>query len=69
MRRCVPNDDQIGVLTFCHSEAYGGHFAARKWLTKSCKLVFTGPLFSKTALNFEKLALSVNNLEGSQRGT
>ena len=30
MRRCVPNEDQIGVLTFCHSEACGGHFSARK---------------------------------------
>ena len=30
MRRCVPNDDQIGILTFCHSEACGGHFSARK---------------------------------------
>ena len=30
MRRCVSNDDQIGVLTFYHSEAYGGHFFDRK---------------------------------------
>ena len=34
MRRCVPNDDQIGVLTFCHSEACGGHFSARKIVDK-----------------------------------
>ena len=34
MRSCVPNDDQIGVLTFCHSEACGGHFSARKTADK-----------------------------------
>ena len=61
MRRCVPNDDQIRVLTFCHSEACGGHFSTRKTADKSCKLVFTGTLSSKTALNFAKLVLSVNN--------
>ena len=34
MRRCVSNDDQIGVLTFCHSEACGGYFSARKTTDK-----------------------------------
>ena len=34
MRRCVPNDEQIGILTFCHSEACGGHFSARKTADK-----------------------------------
>ena len=30
VRRCVSNDDQFEVLTFCHSEACGGHFSIRK---------------------------------------
>ena len=30
MKRCVPNDDQIGIITFFHSEACGVHFSARK---------------------------------------
>ena len=30
MRRCVPNNDHIWVLTFCHSESYGGNFLVRK---------------------------------------
>ena len=34
MRRCVPNDEQIRILTFCHSEAYGGHFSAWKTADK-----------------------------------
>ena len=34
MRRCVPNDEQVRILTFCHSEACGGHFSARKTVDK-----------------------------------
>ena len=34
LRRCVSNDDQIGVLTFCLSEACGGHFSVRKMTDK-----------------------------------
>ena len=34
MRRCVPNDDQIRILTFFHSEANGGNFSARKTADK-----------------------------------
>ena len=30
MRRCVPNDEHIRILTFCHFEACGGHFSAPK---------------------------------------
>ena len=34
MRRCVPNDEQVRILTFCHSKACGGHFSARKTADK-----------------------------------
>ena len=34
MRRCVPNDERVRILTFCHSEACGGHFSARKTADK-----------------------------------
>ena len=40
MRRFVPNDDQIGVLTFCYSEACGGHFSARKTAEKILQASF-----------------------------
>ena len=61
MRRCVPNDEQIGILIFFHSEACGGHFYARKTTDKMYKLVFTGLHCLKIVLNFAKLVLGANN--------
>ena len=43
MRRCVPNDEQIRILTFCHSEAYGGHFSTRKTADKIFQAGFYWP--------------------------
>ena len=40
-----------------------------KWLTKSHKHIFIGPLFLKIALTFAKPVLGANNYEGSQKGT
>ena len=61
MRRCVPNDDQIGVLTFCHSEACGGHFSARKNADKILQAGFYWPTLFKDCFEFAKLVLGVNN--------
>ena len=43
MRRCVPNDEHIRRLTFCHSEACGGHFSARKTADKILQAGFYWP--------------------------
>ena len=61
MRRCVSNDDQIGLLTFCHSEACGGYFSARKTADKILQAGCYRPTLFKDCLNFSKLALSANN--------
>ena len=61
MRRCVPNDDQIGILTFCHRKLVEGISLQGKQRIKFCKLVFTGLPFLKIVLNFAKLVLGANN--------
>ena len=52
MGRCVPNYDQIGVLTFCHSEACGGHFFARKTSDKILQAGFYWPTLFKDCFEF-----------------
>ena len=70
MRRCVSNDDQIGVLTLCHSEACGGHFSARKMAEKILQASFYWPttLF-KDCFDFFKTCARCQQLGGSQKGT
>ena len=46
-RRCVPNDNQIRVLTFFHFEACGGHFSARTIADKILKASFSWPTLFK----------------------
>ena len=54
MRKCVPNEDQIGVLTFYHSEAYEGHFSTRKTADKILKSGFYWPTLFKDCFEYCK---------------
>ena len=59
LRRCVANDDQIGVLTFFHSEACGGHFSVRKTAGKILQDVFYWPTLFKYCSDFFQNLCSV----------
>ena len=52
MRRCVLNDEQIKILTFCHSEACVGHFYARKTAYKILQAGFYWPTLFKDCFEF-----------------
>ena len=67
MRRCVPNDDQIGVLTFCHSEACGGRFSARKTEDKILQAGFYWPTLFKDFFEFFKTCARCQQLGGVTR--
>ena len=54
MRRCVSNDDQIRVLTFCHFEACGGPFSVRKAADKILQAGFYWPTLFKYYFDFCK---------------
>ena len=64
MRRCVSNDDQIGVLTFCHFEACGGHFSARKTADKILQVGFYWPTLFKDCFDFCKACAQCQQLGG-----
>ncbi|RVW37072.1 Transposon Tf2-11 polyprotein [Vitis vinifera] len=36
IRKCVPEDEQQGILSHCHENACGGHFASQKTAMKNC---------------------------------
>lgn len=48
----MPNGDIIGVLTFCHSGACGGHFSSKKTAAKVFQCGFYWPTLFKGAHAF-----------------
>ena len=67
MRRCVPNEDQIRVLTFFHSEACGGHFYSRKTTDKILQAGFYWPTVFKDCLEFCKTYARCQQLGGDKK--
>ena len=60
----MPNDEQIRILTFCHSEACGGHFSARKTADKILQAVFYWPTLFKDCFEFFKTCARCQQLGG-----
>ena len=67
MRRCLPNDDQIGVLNFCHFEDCGGHFSARKIVDKILQVGFYWPTLFKDCFEYCKTCARCQQLGGVKK--
>ncbi|XP_058217607.1 uncharacterized protein LOC131328718 [Rhododendron vialii] len=52
IRRCVSDEDQRGILSFCHTEACGGHFSHKKTTAKILQCGFYWPNLHKDAYAF-----------------
>ncbi|RVW61561.1 Retrovirus-related Pol polyprotein from transposon 297 [Vitis vinifera] len=46
-RKCVPEEEQQGILSHCHENACGGHFASQKTAMKVLQSGFTWPSLFK----------------------
>ncbi|RVW61098.1 Transposon Ty3-I Gag-Pol polyprotein [Vitis vinifera] len=49
IRKCVPEQEQSGILSHCHDSACGGHFASQKTAMKVIQLGFWRPFLFKDA--------------------
>ncbi|RVW91780.1 Retrovirus-related Pol polyprotein from transposon 17.6 [Vitis vinifera] len=47
IRKCVPEEEQQGILNHCHENACGGHFASQKTAMKVLQSGFTWPSLFK----------------------
>ena len=45
IRRCVPENEQEGILAFCHEMNCGGHFEGKKTMQKFYNQVSFGLLY------------------------
>jgi len=51
-RRCLPDDEVLGVLHHCHVSTYDGHFGPNKTITKVLYSGFYGSRLFKDARRF-----------------
>ncbi|KAH9705550.1 hypothetical protein KPL70_011918 [Citrus sinensis] len=52
VRRCVPESEISNILSFCHEQACGGHFSAKKIVTKVLQCGFYWPTIFRDAYTF-----------------
>ncbi|RVW61991.1 Retrovirus-related Pol polyprotein from transposon 17.6 [Vitis vinifera] len=62
-RKCVPEDEQQGILSHCHENACGGHFASQKTAMKVLQSGFTWPSLFKDAHIMCKVVIDAKGLE------
>jgi hypothetical protein len=52
VRRCVPEHEQYTILSFCHSQACGGHFGSKRTALKVLESGFYWPNLFKDAYSY-----------------
>ena len=52
IRRCVPEEEQVHLLSMCHSSLCGGHFVSRKTTAKVLQSGFYWPTLFKDAIKY-----------------
>ncbi|RVW32073.1 hypothetical protein CK203_102390 [Vitis vinifera] len=63
IRKCVPEDEQQGILNHCHENACGGHFASQKTAMKVLQSGFTWPsLFKRCPHHVVVLKFLIENI-------
>ena len=67
IRRCVPDNEQTSVISFCHSYACGGHFSSKKTAAKILQCGFYWPSIFKDTHVFCKACDRCQKLGGISR--
>ncbi|RVW88435.1 Retrovirus-related Pol polyprotein from transposon 297 [Vitis vinifera] len=63
IRKCVPEDEQQGILSHCHENACGGHFASQKTAMKVLQSGFTWPSLFKMPTSCVEVVIDAKGLE------
>ena len=62
IRKCVPKEEQQGILSHCHENACGGHFASQKTTMRALQLISVGHHFSKIPTPCARVVINVKGL-------
>ncbi|RVW74846.1 Retrovirus-related Pol polyprotein from transposon 17.6 [Vitis vinifera] len=63
IRKCVPEDEQQGILSHCHENACGSHFAFQKTAMKVLQSGFTWPSLLKMPTSCVEVVTDAKGLE------
>ncbi|RVW19077.1 Transposon Ty3-G Gag-Pol polyprotein [Vitis vinifera] len=67
IRKCVPEEEQQGILSHCHESACGGHFASQKTAMKVLQSGFTWPSLSKMPTSCVGAVIDAKGWEANKR--
>uniref|UniRef100_A0A2N9HU83 Integrase catalytic domain-containing protein n=1 Tax=Fagus sylvatica TaxID=28930 RepID=A0A2N9HU83_FAGSY len=62
LRRCIPDNETLSVIKFCHTKACGGHFSVKKTTAKILQCGFYWPTMFKDTYSFCKGCLECQKL-------
>jgi hypothetical protein len=62
LRRCIPYNETLSVIKFCHTKACGGHFSVKKNIAKILQCGFYLPIMFKDTYSFYKWCLECQKL-------
>jgi len=66
-RRRIPDHEVRSVFSFCHDQAYGGHFIRKKTTAEVLQCGFYGPTLFKDAFEYCKSCLRYQQLGRTSR--
>ena len=61
IRRCVPEEEQLGILSHCHENACEGHFTSQKTAMKYYNLGSIGLPFSRMPIPCAENAINAKD--------
>ncbi|RVW95558.1 Retrovirus-related Pol polyprotein from transposon 17.6 [Vitis vinifera] len=67
IRKCVPEEEQQGILSHCHENACGGHFASQKTAMKVLQSGFTWPSLFKDAHTCVGVVIDAKGSEANKK--
>ena len=68
IRRCIPEEEQVHILSMCHSSSCGGHFGSRKTRAKVLQSGFYWPTLFQDVIKYCKECLKCQSaLNNSKR--
>lgn len=62
LRRCIPKEEQTGILQQCHDTESGVHFGGKRIVLRCCNVASFGQQFSRMHTTIARVMINVREL-------